>query len=54
MGVARVGAGADLDAIAFEGGDLIEGLFEGEVGEDCGEDADFHEEKREEPGVGFC
>ena len=42
MGIARVGAGADFDAVALEAGNMVEGLFEGEGGEDRGEDADFH------------
>jgi len=52
VGVAGIGAGADLDAIALEGGDVIEGLLEREVREDCGEDADFHEDKTDDSGIG--
>jgi hypothetical protein len=42
MGIARIGAGADLDTIAFQAGDVIEGLVQREMGENRGENADFH------------
>src|SRR5205085_2428118 len=42
MRIAGIRTCADLDCVALQACDVVEGLFEGKIAEDCAEDADFH------------